>query len=351
MPAAWNMIVSPTAAIPSARRSGACWLLAAAGAALALAGLAPGSLAAKPELKGRSEYHAFSHNGIQRGYLLYLPQDIGAGPLPLVMALHGGGGSSKKWATYTQYGFERLADDAPFILVYPDGLEGQWNDGREIKQSYAHRNHVDDLGFLSSLIEYLCNTLPVDRGRVFVTGASNGGMMALVLAARHPEQIAAIAPVIASIPARVAGSLAPSEPVSVLIMNGKEDPLVPWQGGFVKIGRQTRDQVIPTEQTVEFWRQVNGCGAEGMTTGLPDLDPGDGTRAWQTVYSGGRAGTEVWLIGIEGGGHTWPGRVEWRGPLLKAVASGFVGRKCRDFDATDVIWEFFRTHPKQVRTP
>ncbi len=315
-------------------------------AAVLTAGMPLAAMAVKPDLKGKAEYRAFSHDGRQRGYLLYLPPGTSAGPLPLVMALHGGGGSSKKWATYTQYGFERLADAAPFILVYPDGLEGQWNDGREITQSYAHRNQVDDLGFLSALIEYLCNTLPVDRNRVFVTGASNGGMMALLLAARHPEQIAAIAPVIASIPARVAADLAPGEPVSVLLINGKEDPLVPWQGGFVKIGRQTRDQVIPTEQTVEFWRQVNGCGAEGITTGLPDLDPGDGTRAWQTVYSGGKAGTEVWLIGIEGGGHTWPGQVEWRGPLLKAVASGFVGRKCRDFDATDVIWEFFRTHPR-----
>lgn len=307
--------------------------------------------AGQPAFKGKAEYRTFSHQGVQRAYLLYLPPaEADAGPLPLVLALHGGGGSAKKWAAYTQGGFERLADAAPFFLAYPEGLQGQWNDGREIKQSYAHRNRVDDLGFLSSLIEYLCNTLPVDRNRVFVTGASNGGMMTLVLAARHAEQIAAIAPVIASIPERVAAELAPSEPVSVLIINGKEDPLVPWQGGAVRIGRQTRDQVVSTEQTAAFWRHVNGCRPEGDTTALPDLDPKDNTRAFQTVYRGGRAGAEVWLIGIEGGGHTWPSRMEARGrPLLKAVLSGFVGRKCRDFDATDVIWEFFRTHPKPDR--
>lgn len=300
-------------------------------------------------MQGRSEYRAFMHNGVKRGYLLYLPREAGSLPLPLVMALHGGGGSARKWATYTQYGFERLADSAPFLLVYPDGLEGQWNDGREIEQSYAHRTRVDDEGFLSSLLEYLCNTLPADRNRVFVTGASNGGMMALVLAARHADQIAAIAPVIASFPERVAAGLSPAEPVSVLMINGTEDPLVPWEGGFVRIGKQTRDRVLSVEQTVAFWRRADGCVSEPVTSDWPDLNPQDGTRTRQTVYAGGRNGTEVWLIAIGGGGHTWPGRQEWRGPLLKMVLSGVVGRKGRDFDATDVIWEFFRTHPKQDR--
>ncbi len=292
--------------------------------------------------------HKFLHNGRERTFFLYLPEAYSdSASLPLVIALHGGGGSARKWPAYTNNGFERLAEKEPFILVYPEGLRGNWNDEREYPASYAHTHNIDDVGFLVALIDHLVETYSVDRSRVYVTGASNGGMMAHYLAAMASDRIAAIATVISTIPRNLIGRLNPGEPVSVLMINGTDDPLVPWGGGPVKFGKRVNGYVTSVEDTVEFWVDRNKCNPGSIVSALPDRDRSDGTVVNKTKYSGGRRNTEVVLYTVHNGGHTWPSFEEKRFSLRKILMNKLVGRKSRDIDACEVIWNFFKTHPKK----
>ncbi len=298
--------------------------------------------------KTLTQTYNFMHGGHKRIYSIYIPAACNQSKIvPLVVALHGGGGSAEKWPEYTNYGFERLADKEHFILVYPNGIEGFWNDGNNVERYYSHKNNIDDVGFLSNLIDYLIETYPIDRNRVYVTGASNGGMMAHVLAGKHADKIAAIATVISSIPKNSEGQLYPGEPISVLIINGTEDPLIRWEGGPIKFGRHINGSVISTEQTVQFWVKHDKCNPYPEISDFADLQPDDDTTVKRTVYTGGRGKTEVILYTIIGGGHTWPAYQDKRKKIIKKIVDRVAGNKSRDMDACEVIWDFFKNHPKK----
>ncbi len=298
--------------------------------------------------RGQSEQHSFLHNGIKRTYSIYIPEGIQKSrPAPLLVAIHGGGGSAEKWPSYTNNGFERLADRDHFILVYPNGLEGNWNDGRNVERFYSHRNDIDDAGFLAALIDKLTQSYPVDANRIYVTGASNGGMMAHRLAAEYADKVTAIATVISSIPKNLEGKLHPTRPVSVLVMNGTADPLVRWEGGPVKFGKLTNGDVISTEQTIEFWTRHNKCPPSPRTDNLPDTDPDDETTVTRTSYRNCKSGTEVVLYRIVGGGHAWPAYEDRRGPVGRILMDKVIGMKSRDIDACEVIWQFLKDQSKR----
>ncbi|MES9993484.1 MAG: alpha/beta fold hydrolase [Candidatus Thiodiazotropha sp.] len=299
-------------------------------------------------VQGQSEERTFIHDGIERTYSIYIPKTPNKSrSLPLLIALHGGRGSAKDWPRYTNYGFEHLADREHFILVYPNGVEGQWNDGRGIEHLHAQRENIDDAGFLARLIDELTLSLAVDKGRVYVVGASNGGMMAHKLAAEYADRVTAIASVIASIPANLEGKLKPAEPVSVLMMNGTEDPLVLWEGGPIKFGRNMNGYVISTEQAFDFWVDHNKCAGPSESIDLLDKDPDDETRVTGLRYVNCASGSEVVLYKVIGGGHTWPAHEETRGRLGKLLVDRTIGRRSREIDACEVIWQFFKGHVKR----
>jgi polyhydroxybutyrate depolymerase len=131
------------------------------------------------------------HNGLKRSYLIHLPPDDKSRPMSLVIALHGGGGTGSRMEKLTQGGFNALSDREGFIVVYPDGLEKHWNDGRSVKEAgwRAHKENVDDVGFISALIEHLVKEQNVDPKRVYITGVSNGALMASKLACEKTEKI------------------------------------------------------------------------------------------------------------------------------------------------------------------
>ncbi len=297
---------------------------------------------------GSSGQHELTYDGINRTYSVYLPSDLeSSGSVPLLVALHGGGGSAEKWPGYTNNGFERLADREGFILVYPNGLEGHWNDGRGVDRFYSQHENIDDAGFLARLIDVLKASYPIDANRVYVTGASNGGMMAHKLAAEYSDKVTAIASVISSIPKNLEGRLYPTHPVAVLMMNGTEDPIVPWDGGAVSFGNMTNGYVMSTQQSLEFWIYHNNCDPSAITTTLPDTDPDDGTRVERMSFINCNAGSEVVLYKVIGGGHAWPAFEDYRGPIGQGIVEALVGRKSRDIDACEVIWEFFKGHARR----
>ncbi len=278
------------------------------------------------------------HNGLKRTYRLHVPsRPPGKSSMPLLIVLHGGGGGGDRMAVFT--GFDRLADREGFLVAYPDGIEKHWNDGRDLACYRAQRENVDDVRFISDLIATLKTDYPVDPGRVYVAGVSNGAMMSYRLACELTDEIAAIAAVIGAMGANIARSCVPTRPIPVLMIGGTADPLVPWQGGEVRFFRRRLGKAISFPQTLAFWAAHNGCPANPQISWLPDADPRDGTRIKKTAYRRCRQGVEVVLYEIEGGGHTWPS-----GP--RYLPEFIVGRTSRDMDGAEVIWNFFKESPQ-----
>lgn len=287
--------------------------------------------------------HTLQHDDRVREYLLYDPRAgaAKAGKRPLVIVLHGGGGTAARFAEAKNdsTSFNRQADAADFLAVYPQGVDKNWNDGRNVAHISAHAAGVDDVGFISRLIDQMIETQQVDPARVYVTGPSNGGFMSNRLACDLSAKIAAVGIVIATMQENVLPKCKPSHPVSVLIMNGTADPLVPFDGGSVRgIGKRSksRGEILSTADTFDFWLAQAGYAGKGAdlpAVALPDTEPDDKTRVYLQQYKGDVA--EVRLYTVKGGGHTWPGA---RDTVLRMV----VGPTSHDINATELIWNFFK---------
>ncbi len=285
----------------------------------------------------RAQFRTVKVGHLDRTFWLHVPlNDSKDKPTSLVFVFHGGGGQGKGMISGS--GFTDLADKKGFIVVYPDGVGRNWNDGRDIKQARAQRDNVDDVAFVSAMIDSLSKEFTIDPKRIYATGISNGAFMSERLGAELSERFAAIAPVAGGMALPIAEKLNPKEPVSVILLNGTDDPLVPFKGGEVGFAGG-RGETIGVEKIIQKWVARDQCPTPPQVEMLPDADPKDGTRVERTIYTGGQKGTEVALYKIEGGGHTWPGGSQY---LPKAV----VGRVCRDLDGPAVIWEFFKKHPK-----
>ncbi len=275
-----------------------------------------------------------SHAGLERTYYLLDPTES-LDPVPLVLSLHGGGGNGEQTCSLAG-GIQELAEREGFLVACPEGIENNWNDGRADNSNRAHVEDIDDVGFLLALIEQLAKTHNLDRDQIYVTGASNGGMMSLRMACEASDVLAAAGAVIASLPAD--HSCEPEHPISILLMNGTEDPLVPFEGGQVHFFRRKLGEVISTPDTVAFWVAANGCDPTAHMNELPDLDPRDGTRIQVDTYFGCEGGVSVVLYTVEGGGHTLPGGSRY---VLRFV----IGRVSRDLHAGEAIWQFFEATP------
>jgi polyhydroxybutyrate depolymerase len=291
-----------------------------------------------PSVTSQGDYSSYINSGgLQRTYNVHISSMYDKNiSTPLLIVLHGGGGTGQEMIKFT--GFNTISDRDNFIVVYPDGFENHWNDGRGVQRYGAQAQNVDDVGFMSALIDQISSQYNIDAKRVYVTGISNGAMMSNRLGAELSQKIAAIAPVAGNIPKNLASVWQPSRPLSVLIINGTEDPLVPWAGGEVHLGPLDFGQVISVEDTVKFWVNNAKCTASPVITQLPDTDPSDGTTTQVETCGGCRDGTEVVLYTVKGGGHTWPGGIQY-------ASVSVIGRTARDFNASEVIWQFFKEHP------
>ena len=292
------------------------------------------SVCATPEKYDYSA--AITHDGLERTYHVHIGRSYNAdSPTPLVIALHGGGGTGRGMERLT--GFNAVADSEDFIVVYPDGIEKHWNDGRGIQKYRAHIENIDDVGFISALIGELSGEVNIDTTRVYVTGISNGGMMSHRLACELSDKITAISPVVSSVPVNMATVWEPSRSVPVLIINGTDDPLVPWEGGEIRIGMSVHGDVLSVADTVKFWTDKNDCSMLPVVTHLPDEAPTDGTSVRKEVYAECTDEVAVILYAVEGGGHTWPGGYQYLPEFI-------IGKTSGEFDATEVIWQFFSEH-------
>ena len=232
------------------------------------------------KLTNNSIEESLTVDGIRRTYYLYVPKIYTPKKsVPLLIVLHGGGGTGKDMEYKTTLrGFDKLADKENFIVVYPDAVENHWNDGRNDPYSYSAQHNIDDVKFISSLIDHLCRKYNINNNRVYVTGMSNGGMMTFRLGCELSNKIVAIATVAASMPENMYNNCKPVTNLSVLIIHGTDDPIVPWNGGHVYVFGKDRGCVVSINQTVMFWATHNNCVLQTNITYLPDADPNDGTR-------------------------------------------------------------------------
>jgi polyhydroxybutyrate depolymerase len=266
-------------------------------------------------------------DGVPRHYRLHVPQGLDA-PAPLLIVLHGGGGSMRQMERFT--GFTPIAEREGFIVVYPQGLEYRWNDGRDFEGS----TESEDVAFIDGLIEHLLASQPIDPDRIYATGISNGGFMSFRLACQLSERIAGIAAVTASLSEDIAPDCAPQRPLKFLLINGTADPLLPYEGGTVTLppDNAPRGEVRSAVDSVAFWAAHNHCAPEPLFAALPDSNQHDDSQVEIRTYAACEAATVLYTV--VNGGHTWPGGEQY---LPVAV----IGGTNRDFDASETIWAFF----------
>lgn len=305
--------------------------------ALALAVLLPACAAAKtPALKS----FTLEHGGYKRAYHVYVPANLAKDKKhPLLLILHGGGGTGSRMSALTANGFEKLARKHGAVLAYPDALEKNWNDYRADQSRKAQRENVDDVAFLTEVTDRVLKDFPADPARVYVTGISNGAMMSNTLACLAAGRFAAAAPVAGAVPENLAPRCSPVRPVPLLIINGTDDSLVHWGGGEVTgpFGKRKFGRTLSAESSRDLWLEKNSCDRAAVRVIEFDNLKADGTAVKWETYGACAGGAEVQFIKVSGGGHTWPGGAQY---LPKAV----VGKTSNEFSATQEIWTFFMRH-------
>ncbi|MCL1920348.1 MAG: hypothetical protein FWG50_04600 [Kiritimatiellaeota bacterium] len=317
-------------------------LLAAGCAARPQPDAAPG-----PPARAGHSAHTLASGGYERSYGVYAPPGYtGTSPLPLVVLLHGGGGTGRGALRDTNW--QPKADAEAFLVAYPDALARDpsqparfrgnpqtWNDG---SGRFTHGDNaalIDDVAFLDAMLDGIIGRFAVDEQRIYVTGFSNGGAMTFRFGAESRRRIAAIAP--------VAGACwdphpKPAHPVPLCYVTGASDPLNPLGGGIVTLPGATRAVNTTPKPSVEEML-ARWCRAAGATAAFAQHAP---RKDGVLIASSGHPGDakEIMSVVIPGHGHYWPGGAR---NLPQAIAG-----PCIDtFDATAFIWDFFSHH----RTP
>jgi len=279
-----------------------------------------------------------THAGAARTFRVHVPPGYdGSSARALVLLLHGGGGGALQFERASSR-FDPVADREEIIAVYPDGSGAlkTWNGGGCCGSAVA--NQVDDVGFVSALLDHLEASLCIDRRRIFASGMSNGAIMSHRLGCELADRIAAIAPVAGT---NMTASCTPSRPLPVLQIHGTADGHVPWDGGEGCGPAGVAFTSVPT--TIEDWRRRNACSSvvDADVGGQLDADPNE-VHCEVSSECAERAAVE--LCAIEGGGHNWPGGE----PPAEIVACPGNGFQSTTFSASEAIWRFFAAHPMPV---
>jgi polyhydroxybutyrate depolymerase len=284
----------------------------------------------RPAIPVGSSPQALSFGGVARTYRVYRPRSLPA-QAPLVVVLHGALGNGTQ--AEASYGWDAAADAGRFVVAYPDGLRRTWavSDGccgPSVEQ------HVDDAGFVLAVVRAIGRAIPLDARRTYVTGISNGGMLAYRLACTSTA-FAAIGPVSAT----MLNACPKPAPVSVVHVHGTADKRLPYGGGpglgsNDGTGRRAADtDGPPIPALIATWRRTDACAAARVTR----------RGAVTTSVATCPHGRAVELVTIAGAGHQWPGQP---GPSSRAVQLLHLDRPYPGLDATELIWRFFRSHPR-----
>ena len=271
-------------------------------------------------VEAQPELHQFSHDGLSREYYLYIPDSLVAGA-PLLFVFHGYSGSANGIMNYS--GLNQIADENGFVVCYPQGLIDDWDYAFwNVGYDWHVDETVDDVGFSTSLAQYLQTEYSLSTQNTFSTGMSNGGDMSYLLACQASDVFKAVAPVAGCMMTWLYNSCAPLNPIPVFEIHGTDDDVTWWDGA----DENDNDGYGPWESvdtTFNFWTQLNNCN-EFIIDTLPDVDMSDGSYVVSHKNTNGFNNNEVWLYEVVNGGHDWPG--VWGN---------------MDISTSEEIWNFF----------
>lgn len=270
-------------------------------------------------------------DGNERSFIVYLPVGYNkVGKMSMIFAIHGGNGTPEGMINIAN--FKSIADIEKVVLVYPAGIQKNWNDGRP---TTPNQLGINDVSFFNQLCDYMINNYSVDGTKIFATGISNGGFMSSRLGCELSNRIAAIAVDAATIEATtIASNCNPSRPVPAMYIHGTTDPLVPFVGGQMGASGTAGGRILSHFQAIDKWVTINGCNSTPTITDLPDI-ASDGTTIKKRVYSNGTNGSEVVSYVVLNGGHTWPQGYQYLNEII-------IGKTSQDMNACEVIWTFFK---------
>ncbi len=318
-----------------------------AGAADRMAGEAASATSALASMDGSYTFH-LTFDDLSRDYRLHVPPAAIAGkPLPLVLNLHGA--TQNGLLEELQTGMDNSADQNGYLVAYPDGTriskvltpdpvaknaQYGWNAGQCCGLPVTR--HINDVGFLEKVISDIASRTPVDLRRIYMTGISNGGMMAYAMAAEASDHVAAISSISGQVELP---TIHPSRPVPTLEFHSLNDPIAKWVG----VPNSNPRLRLSVMEGIDQWVRADGCSDRPVTGTAIVGDIGSissGETATPVTYQHCRDGTEVALWRLTGSGHVWPGSLLNTGPKSTWLLGG-VGRGTVLVDANEAMWQFF----------
>jgi|GEM_PF-6038518 len=227
---------------------------------------------------------------------------------------------------YSPAGLRGVDNPVPLVLVIHGGAS---TDRGMLKLTKRRWNA---LAYFERVIDDVAARRNIDQTRVFATGTSRRGQASYYLACNLPDRIRAIMPVAMGMPEFMRDECTTGgSPVGFALMNGTADPQVPYERGQVTVFRQKRDFVVSAEETIDLWRERNGCLDAPKATMSIDK-PGDQTSVEVKEWSS-CTGAPVKFFRVNNGGHAWPSGVQYLSPRI-------VGETSQDIDAADEAWSF-----------
>jgi len=322
---------------------------------------------------------------VDRTFLVRLPKGFNAQQhYPVVILLHGMNQDANDIERLT--GFDQIADKDGIIAVYPFALHGRWNVGvrpkeREEQPMYPRRRRygggypgggypgggggggggypgggggypggqqqpqtrhqqepeVDDIGFFNQMIDQLTSKFSADPSRVYVSGLSEGGFMAMHVGCAVSDKVTAIATVGATMPKTMV--CLPSRTVSLMMITGTSDPVVPHGGGTEK---NLNLATLSADDSAKAWAKIDHCAEKPAHSKLPSHGKG-GMETKIDTYDGCGQGAQVVLYNVKGAGNTWPGGEQYE-------PENTIGKTSNDFNANEVIWNFLVTKKMEAKS-
>ena len=259
------------------------------------------------QLKAQLQSDSVKIDGISRTFSYKKPLKNDA---PLVFVLHGSGGNGKEMSARTSK-LLAISDTENMLLVYPDGYKRYWNECRKSSPAVANIENINEEGFFEAMIDYFTKSQYINPKNVFVVGTSGGGHMAYKLGLTIPQKLNAITAIIANLPdTNNLDCGEAKKALSLMIINGTEDKINPYNGGEVILGQnQNMGFVRSTERTFKYWATLAGYSGEPAFTKIPDNDPNDGKTIERFTFKEVQK-PEIVLLKVIGGKHDYPNDID-----------------------------------------
>jgi polyhydroxybutyrate depolymerase len=288
-------------------------------------------------------------NGVERWFLVQPPRDASK-PAPILVVLHGGTQSMRRMfvpSAGASLGWPDLARRENAVLIVPNAVNAKTGDAKsddqnwnDLRENVSRDSSADDVGFILALLDWAASQYNTDPSKVYVTGASNGGMMTFRLLIEAPERFSAAAAFVAALPVESSLIKQPSKPTPLMIANGTVDPLLKYNGGKIPGGRGKMRSV---PDTITWWLSANRADTDNVKVQrLKDLDPNDGCIIERRYHNPKPGGAAVLMYTMIGGGHNIASS-KYSLPDTWLVRR-LIGPVCRDAEGIELIWSFLSAY-------